>query len=162
MKRKKYKEYCINSFGDPVYNEEGLGSSYLEWNKYRIFWWDKIWSQRWIFLNCRLSILFVVFVLPFVGTLLFYLRIICRIRQTYANIQGLAAQVGRHNIVLGGIFPAPGSPSQPAQRCGDGGDRVDVNDHLLGSHHCLLGPRLLLGVGCLHYYLGTLRTKSVK
>ena len=113
-------------------------------------------------MNCRLSILFVVFVLPFVGTLLFYLRIICRIRQTYANIQGLAAQVGRHNIVLGGIFPAPGSPSQPAQRCGDGGDRVDVDDHLLGSHHRLLGPRLLLEVSCLHYYLGTLRTKSVK
>ena len=38
MKRKKYKEYCINSYGDPVYNEEGLDTSYLEWNKYRIFW----------------------------------------------------------------------------------------------------------------------------
>ena len=39
MKRKKYKEYCINSYGNPSYNEEeGLGSSYLEWNKYRIFW----------------------------------------------------------------------------------------------------------------------------
>ena len=37
--------------------------------------------------------MFIVFVIPFVGTLLFYLRIICRIRQTYAELMGLAAQV---------------------------------------------------------------------
>ena len=51
------------------------------------------------FWNCRLSVLFVVFVLPFVGTLLFYLRIICRIRQTYADLKGLAAQVGCPNVI---------------------------------------------------------------
>ena len=49
-------------------------------------------------LICRLSILFIVFVIPFVGTLLFYLRIICRIRQTYTELMGLAAQV-LHYIV---------------------------------------------------------------
>merc|ERR1719341_2844070 len=45
-----------------------------------------------------LSILFIVFVIPFVGTLLFYLRIICRIRQTYTELLGLAAQA--HNRSL--------------------------------------------------------------
>ena len=50
------------------------------------------------FLIFRLSIMFIVFVIPFVGTLLFYLRIICRIRQTYTELMGLAAQVLHYNL----------------------------------------------------------------
>merc|ERR1719266_1972861 len=54
-----------------------------EWKQQRFFW---------------LSIMFIVFVIPFVGTLLFYLRIICRIRQTYAELMGLAAQAHHRSL----------------------------------------------------------------
>ena len=57
-------------------------------------------SKKSPILICRLSIMFIVFVIPFVGTLLFYLRIICRIRQTYTELLGLAAQVLLYHPIL--------------------------------------------------------------
>ena len=114
-------------------------------------------------LICRLSIMFIVFVIPFVGTLLFYLRIICRIRQTYTDLMGLAAQVLPYilscslprtyiqllnHIYIQVNFPiqifscTTGTPSQPAQRGRHGGHRPHLHHHLLGPHHCLLGHHL--------------------
>ena len=95
LRLENFKVHCVNSYGDTFsHNESG---SMNEWKQQRFFWWHSICQEstrkRALLVIFRLSIMFIVFVIPFVGTLLFYLRIICRIRQTYAELMGLAAQV---------------------------------------------------------------------